>query len=107
MHYHHHTSHSSKIPIVTVCQDIIHRIREAFNKEFDDVYEKKQQEMAKIKEKNKRIRKIHMDLRLPDTIVDPEFGDIERPELLLIVQDDEVWMDALSIVIIIIGSVAQ
>ena len=70
------------------------------------MYEKKQQEMAKIKEKNKRIRKIHMDLRLPDTIVDPEFGDIERPELLLVVQDDEVWMDALSIVVIIMGSVA-
>ena len=62
--------------------------------------------MAKIKEKNKRIRKIHQDLRLPDTFADPEFGDIERPELLLVVQDEEVWMDALSIVIIIIGSVA-
>ena len=55
-----------------------------------DVYEKKQQEMGKIKEKNKRINKIHQDLHLKSTAVDPEMGEIERPELLLIVNDEEV-----------------
>ena len=73
-----------------MCQDVIHRIRESFNKEFVDVYEKKQQEMGKIKEKNKRINKIHQDLHLKSTVVDPELGEIERPELLLVVQDEEV-----------------
>ena len=47
--------------------------------------------MGKIKEKNKRIRKIHQDLKLPDQFEDPEFGEIEQPELLLTVRDEEVY----------------
>ena len=61
-----------------------------FNKSFDQIYEKKETEMAKIKEKNKRIRKILEDLNLPVDVQDPEMGPLEKPEMLLSVTDTEV-----------------
>lgn len=39
-------------------QDAIHRIKVAFNKEFMNVYQNKEQEVARAKEKNIRIREI-------------------------------------------------
>lgn len=71
-------------------QDAIYRIKEHFNKEFDSVYERKEQEIAKIKDKNKRIRKIVEDLEVDIEIYEPELGVIEKPENLLFVDDHEV-----------------
>ena len=73
-------------------QDAIHRIKETFNKEFSDVFAKKENEISKIKEKNKRIRKIVADLNLGDEIYEPALGPIEKPEMLLKVEDDEVMI---------------
>ncbi len=76
---------------VLLCwQDAIYRIKMAFDKEFDGVYEKKEQEINRIKDRNKRIRKILDDLELPDVVEDPELGIIEKPERLLVVDDGEV-----------------
>ena len=61
-----------------------------FNKEFDEVFQRKEQEIVKIKEKNKRIRKIIEDLGLQDDVFEPEMGVIEKPEMLLTTTDDEV-----------------
>jgi cilia- and flagella-associated protein 43 len=47
-------------------------------------------EISKIKEKNKRIRKILDDLNIQDPVQQPELGPIERPEMLLITTDAEV-----------------
>ena len=71
-------------------QDAIHRIKETFNKEFNDVFAKKENEISKIKDKNKRIRKIVADLNLGDVIYEPVMGPVEKPEMLLKVEDDEV-----------------
>ena len=71
-------------------QDAIYRIKQHFNKEFGSVYERKEQEIAKIKEKNKRIRKIVEDLEVGIEIYEPELGVIEKPENLLFVDDHEV-----------------
>ena len=71
-------------------QDAIHRIKETFNKEFDEVYSKKENEIGKIKDKNKRIRKIMTDLNLGDEVYEPELTVIEKPEMLLTVGDEEV-----------------
>ena len=72
-------------------QDAIYRIKNYFNKQFDEVYHKKEQEIGKIKEKNNRIYKIIDDLNLSnEKVYKPELGVIEKPELLLTVQDDEV-----------------
>lgn len=71
-------------------QDAIHRIKKAFNEEFVDVYKKKEQEISKIQEKNKRIKKILADLDMPIEVYEPEMGVVEKPELLLTVNDHEV-----------------
>ena len=71
-------------------QDAIHRIKVAFNKEFDEVFSKKEQEIAKVKEKNKRITKIVTDLSLDDSVVEPNMSVAEKPEMLLEVLDSEV-----------------
>ena len=76
--------------VVLTFQDAVHRIKQNFNKEFSTVYEKKEQEIAKIKDKNKRIRKIIEDLELDNEIYEPELGVIEKPEKLLFVEDSEV-----------------
>ena len=77
-------------PLPLTFQDAIYRIKEDFNKEFNSVYEKKEQEIAKIKDKNKRIRKIVEDLEVDIEIYEPELGVIEKPENLLFVEDHEV-----------------
>ena len=71
-------------------QDAIHRIKVVFNKEFDEVFVKKEQEIAKIKEKNKRIHKIIADLEVIEDVIEPSMSVAEKPESLLEVQDDEV-----------------
>ena len=71
-------------------QDSIYSIKTAYNKEFDEVFLKKEMEIAKISEKNKRIRKILNDLDLPQGVFEPGIGDIEKPEVLFVTRDDEV-----------------
>ena len=76
--------------IFSIPQDAIHRVKKHFNKEFESVYEKKEQEIGKIREKNKRIRKIMEDLDITQDVGDPELSIIEKPEKLLVVEDSEV-----------------
>ena len=72
-------------------KDAIRRIRAQFNDEFDGVFFAKQQEILKIQEKNKRLRKILTDLEEdPDRVYSPKLGPEETPELLLEVADEEV-----------------
>lgn len=54
------------------------------------MFAKKELELTKIKEKNKRIKKILDDIGMFDPIYEPEMGFIEKPELLLTTTDDEV-----------------
>ena len=72
------------------CQDATHRIKVAFNKEFDDVYKQKEAEIKRVKEKNERIRKILGDLELSEKVFEPSLSVDEKPELLFEVKDDEV-----------------
>ena len=74
-------------------QDILYRIKETFNKEFDELYQRKEMEISRIKDKNKRITQIINDLDVDEKIHVPDMGVFEKPELLLIVQDSEVWLD--------------
>ena len=71
-------------------QEAIHRIKVNFNEQFDEVFAKKELELTKIKEKNKRIKKILYDIGVYDPIYEPEMGSVEKPELLLTTTDDEV-----------------
>ena len=72
-------------------KDAIRRIRLKFNDEFDGVFFAKQQEILKIEEKNKRLRKILSDLDDdPNRVYAPKMVPEETPEVLLEVADDEV-----------------
>ena len=76
--------------ITYLFQDAIHRIKEVFNKDFEELFVKKEQEISKIKDKNKRIKKIIADLDLVEEVIEPSMGVAEKPETLLTVEDDEV-----------------
>ncbi|XP_067656775.1 cilia- and flagella-associated protein 43-like isoform X1 [Haliotis asinina] len=82
-----------KITQIILLEDAIHRIKNTFNKEFDEVFAKKEQEISKIKDKNKRIIKIMEDLDFAEEIMDYELGPLENPEMLLTVDDSEVKVE--------------
>ncbi|KAH9492451.1 Cilia- and flagella-associated protein 43, partial [Bulinus truncatus] len=86
-------SREQKIYQIIMLEDAIHRIKENFNKDFDEVFSKKEQEIAKVKEKNKRISKIITDLYLDESIIEPTMSIAEKPELLLDVADSEIKVE--------------
>lgn len=79
-----------KLHQIVLLQDAIHRIKVAFNKEFDEVFKQKEAEIKRVKEKNDRIRKILGDLEIDENVFEPEMSVDEKPELLLEVKNDEV-----------------
>lgn len=72
-------------------QDIIYKVKTIFNNEFDAAYKQKEFEIARVKERNVRIREIILDLELEESVWQPEFEDCEKPEKTLVVEDSEVW----------------
>jgi hypothetical protein len=75
---------------IALIQDCIYKIKENFNKEFESVMQRKSQEIAKIREKNQRLRQIYVDLNEEKQLEEPMLGDSENPEMLFDVRDDEV-----------------
>ena len=73
-----------------IFQDIIYKVKTAFNSEFDAAYKQKEIEIARVKEKNVRIQEIVLDLELEESVWQPEFEDCEKPERTLIVESTEV-----------------
>ncbi|XP_070541265.1 cilia- and flagella-associated protein 43-like isoform X2 [Ptychodera flava] len=87
-----HTKQQKQNQIILL-KDALYRIRTAFNKEFDEVYKMKEMEIARIKEKNTRIRKILEDLDSGEAVWQPEWSIDEKPERLLEVSDSEVKVE--------------
>uniref|UniRef100_A0A1I8GBG0 WD_REPEATS_REGION domain-containing protein n=2 Tax=Macrostomum lignano TaxID=282301 RepID=A0A1I8GBG0_9PLAT len=86
-------SREQKINQIVLLQDSIRHIKTGFNKAFNEVYKKKDQEMSKIRERNLRVKKIVSDLGLPTAVSDPNFVAVEKPELLFTVSDSEVTVE--------------
>ncbi|XP_033122449.1 cilia- and flagella-associated protein 43-like isoform X2 [Anneissia japonica] len=84
-----HTRQQERNQIILL-QDAVYRIKVAFNSEFDEVYRQKEQEIARIEERNTRISKILKDLNSTEELWKPEMDEDEKPEKLLIVEDKEV-----------------
>ncbi|CAL8091863.1 unnamed protein product [Calicophoron daubneyi] len=85
-----------KIYQIVLIKDNIYKIKEAFNKKFDEIYAKKEDTLSKIQSKLARIRKIMIDLQQGGSvkkIVDPKFAPQEQPELLLAVADNEIKVE--------------
>ena len=74
-------------------QDAIFKIKENFNKEFEQVMQRKQQEMSKVKEKNQRIKQIYIDLDENKQLKEAILSEIENPEMLFEVKDEEIKVE--------------
>ncbi|XP_069467846.1 cilia- and flagella-associated protein 43 [Ambystoma mexicanum] len=82
-----------KINQIILLQDIIYQVKTSFNKQFDMVCKQKEQEIARVKEKNLHIQEIVQELELQERVVDPSVTDDERPERALIVEDSEIKVE--------------
>lgn len=78
------------LSITLIFQDVIYKVKTAFNNEFDAVYKQKEFEVARVKERNVRIQEIILDLDLEEVVWQPEFDDCEKPERTLVVENKEV-----------------
>ncbi|XP_054516495.2 cilia- and flagella-associated protein 43 isoform X21 [Pan troglodytes] len=83
-------SREEKINQIILLKDIIYKVKTVFNNEFDAAYKQKEFEIARVKERNVRIREIILDLELEEAVWQPEFEDCEKPERMLVVQDEEI-----------------
>ncbi|XP_072534295.1 cilia- and flagella-associated protein 43 isoform X2 [Salminus brasiliensis] len=82
-----------KINQITLLQDVIHKVKTAFNKEFEAVYKQKEQEISRVRDKNKRITEIMTELELKQILWEPTLTDSERPERALTVSDSEIKVE--------------
>ncbi|XP_072196068.1 cilia- and flagella-associated protein 43 [Excalfactoria chinensis] len=90
--YHQLDMHSreQKVNQIVLLKDIIYKVKTVFNKEFDIVAQQKEQEIARIKERNVRIREILAQLDLHVEVWEPGLTGEEKPEQVLTVQDSEI-----------------
>ncbi|XP_075362696.1 cilia- and flagella-associated protein 43 [Mycteria americana] len=82
-----------KVNQIVLLKDIIYKVKTAFNKEFDIVARQKEQEIARVKERNLRIREILAQLDLQVEVWEPALTDDEIPERALTVQDSEIKVE--------------
>ena len=69
---------------------MIYKVKTAFNSEFDGVRKQKEQEMGRVREKNRRMGEIMGELGAQQELWEPTMGDSEQPERALTVEDSEV-----------------
>ncbi|XP_060727401.1 cilia- and flagella-associated protein 43 [Tachysurus vachellii] len=82
-----------KINQIILIQDVIYKVKTAFNTEFEAVYKQKEQEISRIRDKNKHIAEIVSKLDLQKTLWEPILSDNERPERILTVSDSEIKVE--------------
>ncbi|XP_046727641.1 cilia- and flagella-associated protein 43 [Silurus meridionalis] len=82
-----------KINQIILLKDVIYKIKTAFNAEFESVYKQKEQEINRIKDKNRRITEIMEKLELQEILWEPILTDSERPERALTVNDSEIEVE--------------
>ncbi|XP_035461398.2 cilia- and flagella-associated protein 43-like isoform X2 [Scophthalmus maximus] len=79
-----------KINQIILLQDVIHRIKTAFNAEFDAVHRQKVQELNHVRERNRHIREILLELDMRQELWEPSLTNSEWPERLFTVDDSEI-----------------
>ncbi|KAK3553991.1 hypothetical protein QTP70_019034 [Hemibagrus guttatus] len=82
-----------KMNQIILLQDVIYKVKTAFNTDFEAVYKQKEQEISRIRDKNKRIADIMSKLELQETLWEPTLSDNERPERALTVFDSEIKVE--------------
>lgn len=71
-------------------QDLIYNIRARFNTDFEVLHKQKIQVINSMRERNRQIREMMMELGIDETLWEPSLQCMEQPEILLNVDDSEV-----------------
>ncbi|XP_070696760.1 cilia- and flagella-associated protein 43 [Pempheris klunzingeri] len=79
-----------KINQMILLQDLIYRIKTAFNADFEAVHRQKTQELNHMRERNRHIRDIMLKLDMSKKLWEPSLTNSECPETLLSVDDSEI-----------------
>ncbi|XP_037321813.2 cilia- and flagella-associated protein 43 isoform X1 [Pungitius pungitius] len=79
-----------KINQIILLQDVIRHIKTAFNIDFEAVYRQKVQELNHVKERNRHITAIMLELNMREKLWEPGLTLSEQPERLLTVDHSEI-----------------
>ncbi|XP_028458704.1 cilia- and flagella-associated protein 43 isoform X2 [Perca flavescens] len=79
-----------RIAQTILLQDVIYRIKTAFNTDFEAVHRQKVQEVNRVRDRNRHIRKILLELDMNEDLWEPSLTVSEQPEKLLTVDDSEI-----------------
>lgn len=71
-------------------QDVMHRIKTAFNAELEAVHKQKVQELSRVRDRNRHIRELMLELDMREELWEPSLTTSEQPETLFTVDDSEV-----------------
>lgn len=69
---------------------MIYRIKTAFNADFEAAHRQKVQELNRVRDRNRHIGEIMLELDMKEKLWEPSLTNSERPERLLTVDDSEV-----------------
>ncbi|KAJ3609888.1 hypothetical protein NHX12_021982 [Muraenolepis orangiensis] len=82
-----------KVDQITMLQDVIYKVKTAFNGKFDGVCKQKEQETRLVREKNRCMGEILERLGVHQELWEPSLGDSERPERAFTVEDSEIKVE--------------
>lgn len=74
-------------------KDLIFKIKERFNKEFENLSHERQRLIDMVNEKNNRIREIYETLKYDHELFKPRVNPLENPERVLKVDPEEVGFE--------------
>ena len=74
-------------------KDLIFKIKERFNKEFESLSHERQRLIDMVNEKNNRIREIYETLKYDHELFKPRVNPLENPERVLKVDPEEVGFE--------------
>ncbi|XP_010742471.3 cilia- and flagella-associated protein 43 isoform X1 [Larimichthys crocea] len=84
-----HTT-EQRINQIILLQDVIYRVKTAFNADFDAAYRLKLQELNRVRERNRQITGIMLDLDINEKLWEPSLTNSEQPERMFTVDDSEI-----------------
>ncbi|KAK5854131.1 hypothetical protein PBY51_015227 [Eleginops maclovinus] len=84
-----HTT-EQRINQIILLQDVIYRIKTAFNTDFEAMHRQKVQELNQVRDRNTHVREIMLELDMKEALWEPSLTSSERPERLLAVDHSEI-----------------
>ncbi|XP_028325420.1 cilia- and flagella-associated protein 43 isoform X2 [Gouania willdenowi] len=79
-----------RINQIILLQDLIYSLKMGFNGDFEVLHRQKVQELKRVKDKNRHIRELMIELNMEEELWEPSLTDREWPERLLTVDPSEI-----------------